>query len=83
MIHILLTSPVLGATYLLLTFLLCLFFVAIGKIVVLYFKSQRHPPAEQKVELEPQVKPQPAKRKVKTITIDPDDITKICFKKSN
>lgn len=82
MLHILLSKPALGAIYLFLSFLICLFLVAIGKIVLLYFKSQRQTPVEKKEEPLPEVK-QPVKRRVKTITIDPDDVTKICFKKSN
>ncbi len=75
-------SSLIGGLYLIILFIICFLIVCTLKIVVLYFKGENT--AVIPTEKEPEAKPETKKRReIKTITLDPDDINRIQFKKSN
>jgi len=73
-------SSLIGGVYLIILFVICFLTVCTLKIVVLYFKNEREEPVSITKEPEPTKEPK-KRREVKTITLDPDDINRIQFKK--
>ena len=76
------TASLIGGVYLIVMFIVCFLTVCTIKIVVLYFKDDT--PIVNPIENEPKkIEPKKQRREIKTITLDPEDINRIQFKKLN